>query len=84
MLQKSLQVLVAAALAALVVTLAYASLALQGPDEAIAGAQAKAARGELARAIAELGLAEHDCCGCAANGTRGSAATRKRWPTSGA
>lgn len=63
MLQKSLQVLVAAALAALVVTLAYASLALQGPDEAIAGAQAKAARGELARAIAELGLAEHDCRG---------------------
>lgn len=63
MLQKSLQVLIAAALAALALTLAYAALALQGPDEAIAEAQAKAAKGELPRAIAVLGFVEHDVRG---------------------
>ena len=60
MLQRSLQVLVVAALVALAMTLAYAALSLQGPDETIAAAQAKAARGEFARAIAEIGLAERD------------------------
>lgn len=60
MLQRSLQVLVVTAIVALAMTLAYAALSLQGPDEAIAAAQAKAARGELARAIAELGHAERD------------------------
>ena len=60
MLRKSLQVLVFAALVALASTLVYAALALAGPDEAIAAAEATAARGELARAIAALGVAERD------------------------
>lgn len=63
MFQKSLQILVLAALVALAAIVAYASLELTGPDETLADAQARADRGENARAIALLNVIERDVRG---------------------
>ena len=70
MFQKSLQILVLAALVALAAIVAYASLELTGPDETLAQAQALADRGQLARAITVLNVTERDVRGDAARSER--------------
>lgn len=70
MFQKSLQILVLAALVALAAIVAYASLELTGPDETLAEAQALADRGQLARAISVLNVTERDVRGDAARSER--------------
>lgn len=58
MFRKSLQILVVGAVVALAAIVAYASLRLSGPGDALAEAEAFLQRGEAARAIDVLNLAE--------------------------
>jgi hypothetical protein len=58
MLRRSLKLLAIVAATALLLTVGYAALALRGPAEALAEAEAMAARGQPAAAIALLDLTE--------------------------